>query len=427
MIQIPKMKDKKIRLGILGVGYVGNGVGRGGSLIGVAEKAGAEVVAICDNQETHLRFCKDHCFKDRDVGLYADFDEFIKHDMDAVLLCNYFSEHVPFAIAAMRAGKHVLCETTSNITLSDGAMLCKVKEETGMIFGLLENYPYFKSNQELKRLCDGGTLGNIVYAEGEYVHPLPRLENNRIAPGRLHWRNWLPRTYYLTHSLAPLMHMTDAMPTRVTAMASFHPEQFVGSARQVADSVSILLIQTDKNVVFRVTGSAEFAHPGNYYRVCGTKGSAETNRSCDRVSLTYTPWDKPKGAEVYQSYDVQWQDAETGALAEGEGHGGGDFYAIYHFLRAVEEGVEPYWNVYRATAMASCAILGHRSILNGNIGYDIPDFRNEWDRKKYAMDNASPFPDATGRANFPVSSQPYAPTEADYAQAMKDWQDTGVL
>ena len=82
------MKDKKIRLGILGVGYVGNGVGRGGSLIGVAEKAGAEVVAICDNQETHLRFCKDHCFKDREVGLYTDFDEFIKHDMDAVLLCN---------------------------------------------------------------------------------------------------------------------------------------------------------------------------------------------------------------------------------------------------------------------------------------------------------------------------------------------------
>ena len=89
--------------------------------------------------------------------------------------------------------------------------------------------------------------------------------------------------------------------------------------------------------------------------------------------------------------------------------------------------MEPYWNVYRATAMASCAILGHRSILNGNIGYDIPDFRNEWDRKKYAMDNVSPFPDATGRANFPVSSQPYTPTEADYAQAMKDWQDTGVL
>lgn len=130
---------------------------------------------------------------------------------------------------------------------------------------------------------------------------------------------------------------------------------------------------------------------------------------------------------MYQSYEAQWQDAETGALAEGEGHGGGDFYAIYHFLRAVEQGMEPYWNVYRATAMASCAILGHRSILNGNIGYDIPDFRNEWDRKKYAMDNVSPFPDATGRANFPVSSQPYTPTEADYAQAMKDWQDTGVL
>ncbi|MBR5740999.1 MAG: hypothetical protein IKX91_00445, partial [Firmicutes bacterium] len=115
-----------------------------------------------------------------------------------------------------------------------------------------------------------------------------------------------------------------------------------------------------------------------------------------------------------------------GALAEGAGHGGGDFFAIWHFLRAVEDGREPYWNVYRATNIASCAILAHRSILTGNIGFDIPDFSREEDRRRYEYDRSSPFPDEHGLVNIPVSSRPYEPGPDDLAQALQDWKDTGV-
>ncbi len=417
--------ERKIKVGIFGVGFRGNSVGRGGSLVNCFEKAGAEVVAICDNKEVHLRYCKEACFKNRSVGLYTDFDSFIRHDMDAVLLSNYFPEHAPYAIAAMEAGKHVLCETTSNITLADGVALCRAKEKHGVTYGLLENYPFFRSNQEMERLCKGGTLGNIVYAEGEYVHPASRIEANRLAPGELHWRNWLPRSYYLTHSLAPLMQMTDAMPTRVTAMASFQPDHMAGHSTHVGDLASILLLQTNKNIVFRVTGCAGFAGHGNYYRLSGTKGMVECNRTNDRVKLTYNGWNKPEGMETYQEYDAQI-DPVLAELAKDAGHGGGDFFAIYHFIKALENGTEPYWNVYRATAMASCAILAHRSILNGNCGYDIPDFRREEDRRKYEYDRSSPFPDAQGQVNFPASSQPYDPSAADMEQALADWKETGV-
>lgn len=421
------IEGRKVRVGIFGVGFRGNSVGRGGSLIGCIEKSGAEVVALCDNKELHLRYCKEQCFKNRPVGLYTNFEEFIQHDMDAVLLCNYFAEHVPFAIAAMRAGKHVLCETTSNITMADGVALCRAKEETGMTYGLLENYPYFKSNQELTELRRGGTLGNIVYCEGEYVHPMPRMEVNRLHPGDLHWRSWTPASYYLTHSLAPLMHITDARPTRVTAMASFHPEMCAGTTNMSADNTAFLLLQTDKDIVFRVTGCAGFAQHGNYYRICGTKGTAETDRGCGKITLTYNDWDKPEGMETVQTYEAHWTDPALGELAGGAGHGGGDFFAIYHFIKALENGTEPYWNVYRATTMASCAILAHRSILNGNMPFDIPDFRKEEDRAKYEMDHVTPFPDKERRhGDIPVSSKPYHFTAADRAQAEEDWKKTGV-
>ena len=192
-------------------------------------------------------------------------------------------------------------------------------------------------------------------------------------------------------------------------MASFHPEAVKVTANQVADLVSVLLLQTDKNAVFRVTGWAGFAHHGKYYRLCGTKGSAESNRTNDRVTLVYNDWTKPENVDLHSSYDAVWQDPVLG-----------------DFIKALENGVEPYWNVYRATTIASCAILAHRSILNGNVGYNIPDFRREEDRLKYENDKLSPFPDKNGNADIPASSRPYKPSTEDYEQAMRDWIETGV-
>ena len=40
--------------------------------------------------------------KDEEIGYYTDYDEFLKHDMDAVVLANYANEHAPFAIKAMK-------------------------------------------------------------------------------------------------------------------------------------------------------------------------------------------------------------------------------------------------------------------------------------------------------------------------------------
>ena len=418
----------KIRIGIFGVGFRGKTVGRGGSLIASVEASGAEVVAICDSNPAHLQFCKEDKFPDREVGLYTSFDQFITHDMDAVMLCNYFHQHADYAIRALRAGKHVLCETTSNITMAEGVRLVRACEESGCTFALLENYPYFKSNQEMARLAKGGTLGPIIYAEGEYVHPGTVQSGNNLAPGIYHWRNWLPRTYYLTHSLAPLLYMTDAMPTRVTAMASFQGNYIrgKGSASHAADNSAVLMIQTDSNTILRVTGCAHWGYHNNYYRLCGINGAVDTDRRTGEIQLHYNAWSTPEGAEGDAKYEPGYESPELGELAKTHGHGGGDFFAIYNFVKALENGTEPYWNVYRATAMASCAILGWRSILNGSMGFEVPDFRREEDKCRYEYDDATPFPDENGHVNSPCSSQPYEPSAEDIAAAMKDWEETGV-
>lgn len=414
------MMTKKIRFGIFGSG-------RGGYVIGNIYDSGAEVVAICDRRPAAIAQYKEKFPQCREAAEYSDFDSFIQHDMDVVLLANYFCDHAEYAVRAMRAGKHVLSETIPNITLAQGVELCRVKEETGMTYALLENYPYIKQNMEMRRLYHEGTLGNLVYAEGEYVHPMSEEEQNRLAPGERHWRNWTPRTYYTTHALAPLMQMTDAMPVKVSVMASFQPEVAKGTALHTGDAAAIILCQTDTQAVFRITGWAVFQPHGSHYRLCGTKGGVEFNRSDGKMRLCYSNWTTPEGCERVSEYDAQWPDAKLGELAEHGGHGGSDFFAIYDFVKDLENGREPYWNVYRATTASSVAILAWRSILNHNACYDVPDFRREEDRKKYESDHISPYPDENYRVNIPCSSQPYAPSEEDLQNARMRWENADYV
>ncbi len=403
--------NKKLRFGAFGVG------GRGSGMLRPLLDSGVELVAVCDGR----RDVADSCAAEYNCAAYYDFDEFIKHDMDGVMLTSSFHNHAQFAIKAMKAGKHVLCETISNVTMAEGVELCRVKEETGMKYALLENYPHLCPNSHIEEIYKSGKLGTLVYAEGEYVHPMNANDQNGCAPGERHWRNWTPRTFYTTHALAPLMQMTDARPTRVSAMASFHPEYAKGSAIRTGDAAAIIMCQTDTNAIFRISGWSIWAPHGNYYRLCGLKGGVETHTAGD-VHLTYMPWCVPEGEEADQRYYWDWFETDLGKLAEGAGHGGADFFSIYVAVKAIEEGREPYWDVYRSTCTASVAILAWRSILNNNACYDVPDFRNEEERKKYENDRISPYPDKDFHADIPCSSQPYNPSEEDLAQAREFWE-----
>ena len=89
--------NKPIRVGVVGAG-------RGQSFMRSAIAVGLELVAVCDTWEEKLKQVGDQL----GVTTYTDYDKFLEHDMDAVVLANYFHEHAPFAI------KGVCCGQTCN-------------------------------------------------------------------------------------------------------------------------------------------------------------------------------------------------------------------------------------------------------------------------------------------------------------------------
>ena len=103
----------------------------------------AELVAVCDKYQPLLDQIKAAAEANgMDVALYTDFDLFIKHDMDAVVLANYANEHGVYAIRCLKAGKHVLSEVLPCETMAQAVELVEAVEESVLVYAYAENYCY---------------------------------------------------------------------------------------------------------------------------------------------------------------------------------------------------------------------------------------------------------------------------------------------
>lgn len=376
-----------------------------------------EIVAVCDSRPAQV----EEAIKalGGTAAGYTDFDTFLHHGMDAVVLANYFHEHAPYAIKCFQKGLHVYSECLSNGTMAEGVELLRGFEKSSSIYMLAENYPQMKFNLEMKRICDGGSLGKILYAEGEYNHPA---DPNGVAFLKTHkyfekhWRNYLPASYYITHSLCPIMRATGATPKRVSGLAVYAPQDMDAPvASHAGDRVAIVTTQNDDGSVFRVTGCAGFGAHHNSYRICGTNGQIENLRGMgERVMLRYNAWSKPENAEEINFYEPEWNDKDE-LFIQKSGHGGGDYLTARMFVECLKAGKQPEhpFDIYSAVTMSSVAILAHRSILSGGQPYDVPDFRTEADRKQYALDGATPFYGSDGSTpTIPCCSVPgHKPTQ----------------
>ena len=385
---------KAIRVGVVGVG-------RGRSFaLGAGPHVGMQLVALCDTWEERLL----DVGAQLDVAVYTDYDKFLEHDMDAVVLANYYHEHAPFAVKAVNAGMHVMSETAACHTLAEGVELVRTVEKTGRIYMFAENYPYMAYNQEMQRLYRKGMIGEFKYGEGEYVHPTPAEERMGRSCGYDHWRNWIPATYYCTHSLGPVMYITDTRPVKVNGFVVPYDYGDPTSAMTVKrqDVAGCIICRMDNGAVVKSLHGGLRGHQ-NYVRIHGNRGLMENCRHGDsaRLRIRLEPWEKRKGEATETVYKPDFPVHHQ--RASRAGHGGGDFFTNHAFAEAIRKKEPPYLDVYRGVEMSIVGVLAWRSALDDSTPVEVPDFRKESARRKYRSDHGSPDPACDKKHRLPCS------------------------
>ncbi len=393
---------RKIKVGVLGA-YRGTG------MINYCRIAdNAELVAICDKYEPALEKQKEICGDG--LTYYTSFEDFIKHDMDAVVLANYATEHVPFAIRCFEEGKHVFSEVLPCQNMKEAVELVEAVEKSGLVYAYGENYCYMPSTYEMRNLYRAGKIGELEYAECEYIHNCEDVWHSLTYGEEAHWRNNMHAFFYCTHSLGPIIHMSGLRPVSVVGFESRHNERGMRVGRKGAEyGVEMITLENGAHV--------KSVHGGLYknsvwYCAYGSKGCMESGRENNVESGKYKKLyvnadeyagEYPHPKRPIEAYEPKLFNAEL--VRDVFGHGGSDYYSMWHFIEKIRGNKDAdIIDVYEALDMGLPGHFAYRSALAGGIPMQIPNLRNKEEREQYRNDTACCDPKVAGDMLWPVTS-----------------------
>ncbi len=372
---------KKIKFGVFGAA-------RGKTFMNYCKEFDdAELVAVCEANSSRIDDIKEN-FDCGGIAFYSDFDEFIKHDMDAVCLANFANEHAPYAVKAMEQGKHVLSEVLPVQNMKEAVELIEAVERTGKIYAYAENYCYMPAPKKMAKLYKEGKLGDFEYGEGEYMHNCEDGWHHYSLCDPMHWRNTMSAFYYCTHSLGPLLHITKQRPVKVVGFeAPFNARMMRMGAK--AGAFAAELVTLESGAILKSLHGVGPSKNSVWYSVYGSMGRLESAREdaeAGGVRTLYANLDSSDGANDGKSEAVDTSDSLS-ERSESAGHGGSDVYVMFNFVQKIKGNRNTdVVDVYEAMDMFLPGMFAYYSVLEGGITKEIPNLRDPAERDKWRND-----------------------------------------
>jgi predicted dehydrogenase len=393
--------QRPLRAAIVG-GHRGGGYGRAFDAL----RERITLTAICDLDADVVAGWKE---TRPELRGYTRYEDLLDADAcDAVMLATPMQLHARQAIQALRAGKHVLSEVIAATTLEDCWALVEAVAQTGRVYMLAENYTYMRPNMMVRRMTEAGVFGTVYYAEGAYIHDCRHLGFD--PNGELTWRGEIsreaPGNLYPTHSLGPVAQWLGcAGPNahdRLAEVACFttpdlarhayarerfgagHPAATGGFYRKGDSATTILTTSRGSVADVRVDANSPRPHNMTHYHLQGTQAAYLSGRYREEDPLIWISGRTTRENGTAGGWQPLWDYAdefehpywrEHGATAREAGHGGGDYFIIEDFVRAIAGGVSPAIDVYDAVAWSSVYPLSMESAAQGGRPVAIADFR----------------------------------------------------
>ncbi len=240
---------EKVRVGLVGIGGIANGV----HIPGYLECDDCEITAICDIDEQKLKTVGEKLGVSESAR-FIDYRELIKSGLvDAVDVATSNDCHVEISLAALDAGLPVSVEKPIGITFEESLALRKKAEETGLPVFVCFSWRYRDTARYMKQLITSGEIGDIYHIYVKIIKDSALWEGRRLE-----WRFDEKRAG--TGVLCDLgSHMFDAIRFFGKEIESVYADSgIIVKKRQLLDSDCWADVTTDDwvNATCRLDGDA---------------------------------------------------------------------------------------------------------------------------------------------------------------------------
>ena len=378
------------------IGFIGLGVRAKRAVLRMMHIPGCRPVAICDLVEENIREardiilnnggCEPVCFSTKDG--WKEVCEMT--DIDLVYICTDWASHADIAVYAMQCGKHVATEVPAATTVADCWRLVDAAEEMQRHCIMLENCCYDEFEITLLNMSQQGLLGEIIHAEGSYLHDLrERIQTN--DQGGRKWGNWQVEFMnahngnpYPTHGLGPValamnIHRGDRMRSIVSM-----------SSRRIADNngdglngnMNCSLITTANGHTISIQHCISLPRPySRSFLLSGTLGFAQ---KYPLPHLAFAPdCDIMIAGEELEALMTRYSHPITKRYKQQGyelcGRRWIDFAMDSRLIYCLNNGLPLDMDVYDAAEWSCLVELTETSAKNGGAPVEIPDFtRGRW-------------------------------------------------
>ncbi|TAL42173.1 MAG: acetylgalactosaminidase, partial [Chitinophagaceae bacterium] len=396
-----------VRIGIVGLGMRGSDAVERLSYID-----GVEITALCDKYPDRVGKAQKTLEKmGRPKAKEYSGEEGYKalcesNDVDLVYTPTPWHLHAPVALHAMKNGKHAATEVNSGLTHDECWQLVETSEKTKKHCMMLENCCYDFFELLTLNMVRQGLFGELVHAEGAYIHDLSKeylFNKNAYADmWRLKENIGKNGNLYPTHGLGPIAqcmninrgdkfdHLVSMSTNDFTlnnlakemAAADDFFKEYVG--RPYRGNMNTTLIRTNNNKSIMLQHDVSTLRPySRIHLVSGTKGVAQKWPGPERIAFGHSWIKKEELDELYKKYSPPIVNHIGEIAKEVGGHGGMDFIMDWRLIDCLRNGLPLDQDVYDAAAWSSIFHLSQKSVAAKSKTVEVPDFtKGAWKTNK---------------------------------------------
>ena len=209
---------------------------------------------------------------------YASYEELLADPaIEAVSVCAANHVHAEITVAALKAGKHVLCEKPMAVTLEECEAMVAAARESGKYLMIGQNQRLAKAHAKAKELIEQGAIGKVLTFRTIFGHGGP--ETWSIDPGSNVW--FFDKTKAAMGAMADLgIHKTDmiqyVLGSKIVktqaVLSTLDKKDATGNLIGVDDN-AICIYQMGNGIIGTMTASwTYYAAEDNTTVIYGTKG-----------------------------------------------------------------------------------------------------------------------------------------------------------